>query len=205
MTDNFVNHGDGSPTSTNFIQQIRDREELAWVRLVKVYGPLIAQWCGRYRLQASDIEDIMQEVFRAVFRSIKDFKRTPGSVGKFRGWLWTIASNKIIDLWKRRRAEAALVECWPVEPGLESIPEETESEQVLILNRVLGIIRGEFSERVWEAFWRSVALDRPPATVAEELVIPLNSVYLARSRVLRRLRELIRELGGFSPGLFGDE
>jgi RNA polymerase sigma-70 factor (ECF subfamily) len=106
-----VNPGSSLPssTSTSLIARLRANDRDGWVCLANLYGPLVYGWCRRRGLQAEDAADVAQEVFRAVARHIQDFKATPQTPsGSFRGWLWTITRNKILDHHRRaqRRPEA---------------------------------------------------------------------------------------------------
>jgi RNA polymerase sigma-70 factor (ECF subfamily) len=56
------------------------------------------------------------------------------------------------------------------------------------------LIRNEFEERSWQAFWRMAVGGRTANDVAAELSMSPGAVRVAKSRVLRRLRE---ELGDF--------
>jgi RNA polymerase sigma-70 factor (ECF subfamily) len=63
-----------------------------------------------------------------------------------------------------------------------------------VLARALVQLRPEFSAKTWEAFERSVLHESPAKQVGSELGMSLNAVYIARSRVLSRMRA---ELEGF--------
>ena len=75
-------------------------------------------------------------------------------------------------------------------PAAEEAPffEEEEYRQVLV-HRALALMQAEFQPATWRACWEFVVRDRPAAEVAGELGLSVNAVYLAKSRVLRRLRE----------------
>jgi RNA polymerase sigma-70 factor (ECF subfamily) len=207
VTDSHVELGGGgsaeepSSIGSSLLERVRLESPEAWRRLVHLFGPLVYQWCRRQGLQAADATDVGQEVFRAVACTIGRFRRD-GPADTFRGWLWTITRSKIADHWRRWQrepqadggstAQMRLAELAAAEPA-ESPPSQPESQSSLY-QRGLELIRDEFAERTWRAFW-CVAVDgRPPADVAEELGLSVNSVYLARSRVLRRLREELGDL-----------
>jgi RNA polymerase sigma-70 factor, ECF subfamily len=189
-----VNPGSNAPGSTasSLLARLRVQDRDAWVRLAKLYGPLVYSWCRRRGLQENDAADVMQEVFRAVALHIKDF-----AAGSFRGWLWTITRNKILDHMRRmqRRPEAhggsdAQERMQQVPETLdESSPESTTGN---LVRHALELIRPDFTDATWQAFWRVMMEDQAPADVATALGLTLNAVYIAKSRVLRRLRD---ELG----------
>ena len=62
-----------------------------------------------------------------------------------------------------------------------------------------ALIRADFNEATWAAFWATAVEDRPANEVAAELGVTANAVYLARSRIRKRLRELLVELGEEPP------
>jgi RNA polymerase sigma-70 factor (ECF subfamily) len=179
---------------------LQAQAEEAWERLIRLYGPVIYAWCKRRGLQPDDAEDVTQEVFRVVLLRITDFRREqPGST--FRGWLWTITRNKLGDYLRRCQkhpqpaggSEARdRLEQFPAEPRPKDEDPETGAER-LLYQRALDLIRSEFEPTSWDAFWRVVVGGQRPADVAPALGLSLNAVYLAKSRVLRRLREELGE------------
>jgi RNA polymerase sigma-70 factor (ECF subfamily) len=166
---------------------------LAWERLLKLYGPTVVGWCRRAGVSAEDAADIRQEVFLAVARGIVGFRRDRPA-DSFRGWLYTITRRRLLDHWRRaaRRTPAAggpeahdqLLDFPAAEP-----PSSEEGETWEEYQRGVQLIRGEFEERTWEAFWRMAVDRRTAVEVAAELGMTPGAVYVAKSRVLRRLRE----------------
>ena len=55
-------------------------------------------------------------------------------------------------------------------------------------------VRGDFREATWQAFWRTAVDGEGAKQVAEALGMSVGAVYIAKSRVLARLREQIEEL-----------
>jgi RNA polymerase sigma-70 factor (ECF subfamily) len=167
--------------------------------LVTLYGPLVYGWCRREGLQANDAADVGQEVFWAVARHIGTFHRGPGET--FRGWLRTITQHKLIDF--LRRKESAVIGMggddgvarlsqmpWP-----EPDPAEDAAETDSLCRRAVELVRSECDERTCQAFWRVVIDGECPAHVAQDLGMAVNAVYLAKSRLLARLRHLLADLG----------
>jgi RNA polymerase sigma-70 factor (ECF subfamily) len=190
-----------SPGSTapSLMQQVKARDPRSWQRLVNLYGPLIYSWSRRSGLQASDAADIVQEVFRAVATHIGGFERTKG--GSFRAWLATITRNKIHDHWRRRANAPAAAGGSEAQGRLLQLPAEESGDSADgsgdmggLLRVALELIRSEFEERSWQAFWRVTVEGRLPSEVAAELAMSLNGVYVAKSRILRRLREEFGDL-----------
>jgi RNA polymerase sigma-70 factor (ECF subfamily) len=178
----------------------RDRE--AWERLVGLYGPLVFRWCRQAGVSAADAPDVGQEVFKAVARKVNDFRRERAG-DSFRGWIRTITRHKVIDHLRARQAEVPAAGGSEALTRLQQVPslEADESgsvsdaeEKKLLYRKAVELIRKEFEERTWQAFLRVVVEEQRPADVAAGLGMTVNAVYLARSRVLRRLRQEFEEL-----------
>jgi RNA polymerase sigma-70 factor (ECF subfamily) len=172
----------------------RTPDEDAWARFVELYTPLLYHWARRLGLQEPDAADLVQEVFAAVVQDLAGFTRRAGK--RFRGWLWTVTLNKLRERHRREAARPAAVDggdlAWLGSPdGVEEM-EEAEYRQYLV-DRALQLMQAEFQPATWKACWEYVVAGRPAEAVAAELGLTVNAVYLAKSRVLRRLR---RELDG---------
>lgn len=172
---------------------MRADEKGAWQRLVELYGPLIDLWCRCGRLQEADAADIRQEVFMVVRRKIGDFRRESAN-DSFRGWLRTITRNKIADwgrLGKSRPAETGLLDRLDQTAARADRGDEDDpaTEGRILYPRALALIQRDFEDRTWRAFWGVVIDGRSATAVALDLGVPVNAVYLAKSRVLKRLRE----------------
>jgi RNA polymerase sigma-70 factor, ECF subfamily len=184
-------------TSPTLVAGVRRGDADAWDRLARLYGPLVYAWCRRAGLQAADAEDVLQEVFVTVSARVGEF-RHGGEGDTFRGWLWAITRYKIGDWLKRRPRQAVGTGGSEALDHLHQMPEPDlpEAEPVGpsgLHQRALELVRGEFIDATWQAFWGVVVQGRDPADVATELGLSRNAVYIARSRVLRRLREALGE------------
>jgi RNA polymerase sigma-70 factor (ECF subfamily) len=196
----------GGSTSRSLLADANLAVPAAWERLVRLYAPLVASWCRRWGVAEQDVSDVLQEVFSAVANHLDGFhKERPTDT--FRGWLWTIARNKVRDHFRRRAAEPAAgggteatkqMQLIPdVNAGVETsdVTDDELSDDTLLdnlLRQALESIRGEFHERTWRAFWGVVVEGRLTADVAADLDMKPGTVRVAKSRVLLRLR---RELG----------
>ena len=195
MTDR-VNPSVDPGTSLSLLDRVRSKDQAAWERLVSLYAPLVEWWCRQYQLQDADTADVRQKVFMAVAGRIDEFRRDPAS-GSFRGWLHTITRHKIYDHWRTEAPKAAtggsdayerLLQLSPGEAIDPAAGSEAE-EQGILYRRAVQLITTDFEDTTRKAFWMVVVDDRPPAEVAQELGISANAVYLAKARVLSRLRE----------------
>ncbi len=164
-----------------------------------LYSPLVAHWCRKQSLHESHINDIVQDVFFSVARSI-DLYQPQEAGGGFRGWLWTVSRHKLIDFWRREQRAPTIQGGSTVWQGLQQVPVEFDesdpserTEFGSLLYRGLEQVRSEFESKTWQAFWRSTIDGMQVAAVAQELAITPATVRQYRSRVLRRLRQQLGE------------
>jgi RNA polymerase sigma-70 factor (ECF subfamily) len=195
-------------TSLSLLAKLRQsQDQAAWDRLVKLYAPLLKQWLRSFEVQDADADDLVQEVLSAVVREMPEF-RHEGQTGAFRAWLRQVLVNRLRNFWRSRQHR-------PLATGASSVLErlkelEDEHSQLSrtwdrehdqhVLTRLIDLIRPNFQPKTWEAFHRQMFGGQRADQVAEELGMPLSSVYVARSRVLAALR---REAAGLvdSTGL----
>jgi RNA polymerase sigma-70 factor (ECF subfamily) len=189
-----------SATPPSLLDGLRHRNPESWRRLAALYGPLVYGWCRKVGLQAADAEDVVQDVFLVVLGRVVDFRRDPAG-GTFRGWLLSITRNKLGDWLRRRKAEAPAPGGSDAARRLAALPDFVEREQDpddgradSLCRRALELIRHEFAVRSWQAFWRVTVGGSDVATVADELGLTRNAVYIAKARILHRLREVLGEL-----------
>jgi RNA polymerase sigma-70 factor (ECF subfamily) len=184
------------------LERVKANEAGAWERLVGLYAPLVFHWCRRWHLQDEDSADVFQEVFLAVATHIGAFRKN-GARDTFRGWLRTITRNKVLDHFRRlgrepsgeggTEAHVRIAQLADAPPSEEESSAEQDAEDSLF-RRALELIRGEFEERTWQAFWRTTVEGRAPKDVAGELGMSPGAVRVAKCRVLHRLREELGDL-----------
>jgi RNA polymerase sigma-70 factor (ECF subfamily) len=140
--------------------------------------------------QADDVDDLIQEVFAVVLEKLPEFRHN-SRVGAFRAWLRGICINRIRMFW--RTVPPTMPDSEAVLQQLED-PESDQSQQwdrehdEFVFRRALEMIEGEFKPTTWRAFRRQALENAEPEVVAAELSLSVNAVFIARSRVLRRLR-----------------
>jgi len=187
------------PTSTSLLRRAVAREPDAWERIVTIYSPLVRHWCRQAGISDHDIQDVSQEVFAAVSANLATFRADrPGTT--FRAWLRGIARHKLQHHFQHRREPAA--GGTDAQKRLQEVPtppdelelSEAPADVAGVFHRAVRLVRNEFEERTWRAFWRVAVEDRSPADVAAEMGITANAVRQAKSRVLRRLKEEMGEL-----------
>ncbi len=192
-----------SSTSRSLLRRVQLQDEAAWERLSLIYAPTVYAWCRKANLQAADSADIVQEVFQSVAIHIKNFQSDkPGST--FRGWLWTIYRSKLMDFYRRcplPGAGSAVERVTALHESSSSDDDQQRAERAQLVNRALRIIKGDFRQRTWDAFWRTTMLSEPVKEVAEKLGLSSAAVCMCRSRVLRRLRETLEGLDIISSEL----
>lgn len=182
-------------TSASLLARVRAHEPDAWVRLLQLYGPLVYSWSRQGGLQPADAADVVQEVFRAVHAALPNFQRDQ-SGDTFRGWLRVIAQNKLHDHFRRRgKSPEALAQSGAPElaqPSDESSAPTTE--HATLVRRALSLVRVEFAESTWQAFWLTAVEGQPAADAASKLAITAGAVRQAKYKVLRRLRAEMSDL-----------
>jgi RNA polymerase sigma-70 factor (ECF subfamily) len=167
-----------------------------WRRLQDLYLPLIQTWLARIPGVREESEDLAQEVLMVMIRELPVFQ--PRGPGSFRAWLRMIAVNQTRAYFKRRRrhpvtgTEGLLAQ---LEDSNSELSRQWDQEHNRHLSqRLLQMVKPDFTEATWQAFTRFALEGRPAASVAAELEMSENAVLLAKSRVLKRLRE---EAGAF--------
>jgi RNA polymerase sigma-70 factor, ECF subfamily len=189
-----------SATSLTLLERIRAGDDTGWRTVVQLYSPLVLYWCRRWGVDGADADDVAQEVFQAAAMQIDRFRRDRTG-DTFRGWLRGIAHHKTLAYWRGKERQAEPVggsEAWRklqdvAEP--DAPPDTEEAAQMSALyHRAVQLLRSEFEERTLRAFWRTAVDDQPAAAVAAELSMTANAVRMAKSRVLRRLREELGDL-----------
>jgi RNA polymerase sigma-70 factor (ECF subfamily) len=192
--------GPGS-TSESLLDRLKEGDAASWRRFLSLYTHLVLWWCWRGGVRRHDAEEVAQEVFQAVAAKVARFDRRRR--GSFRAWLRGITQHKLYAHYRRsvKQPQALggsegeeLLAGVPVDPPEDSAGPEELTERAILCRRALDLMRSEFDPRTWEAAWRTIAEGQRPADVAAALGMTANAVYIARSRVLARGRELLREL-----------
>jgi RNA polymerase sigma-70 factor (ECF subfamily) len=165
-----------------------------WNRLVDLCSPLLYGWARRKGLPEPDAADLVQDVFALLLHKLPEFHYDPSRT--FRGWLKQVALNKLYETQRRRRpprpVPQAILE--GASPGDEPDPFwELDYRQELV-RRALEIMQSQFQPRTWQACWEHVVSGRSAAEVAADLGMSPGAVYVAKSRVLRRLRQELEGL-----------
>jgi RNA polymerase sigma factor (sigma-70 family) len=176
-------------------------DDLAWTQFVDLYGPLIYRYLRQKGLQDADAADLTQDVLRQVSAAMKTFEYDPQQ-GRFRGWLFTIVRNRMNTFWQREAGKgqgsggsAAWEQIQQAVDESSNASAEWDAEfERQMFHNAAQLIRPDFAESTWRAFWRTAVDGIAGRDVARELGMTPAAVYLARSRVLSRLREQVQLL-----------
>jgi RNA polymerase sigma-70 factor (ECF subfamily) len=203
-------------TRHSLVLRLRNpRDEAAWAEFVDIYEPLVYRLARHKGLQDADAWDLCQEVFRAVASAIERWDPDPAK-GRFRAWLFRIARNLLVSFLanQRRRAQASgstsvqeMLEAHPA-PDAQAEAEFQAEFQRRAFRWAAEHVKTEFSTSTWQAFWKTGVENQSIAVVAKELGLSTGAVYIARSRVLARLRKCVEQLNedsGLNLGGPGDE
>jgi RNA polymerase sigma-70 factor (ECF subfamily) len=184
-------------TSTTLVRQVLRGEAQAWDRFAHLYVPLVHRWARQMGLQSSDANDVCQNVFVSVLRSLKTFRSgQPGQ--SLRGWLRTITRNAAIDLHRQRaRQVPPLDDASPQWTNIAPEPSEADdlspSERALLVARAAEIVQREVDATTWEMFWQLSVEQRAAKEIAAANALTVWAVYKARMRVLARFDELLSD------------
>jgi RNA polymerase sigma-70 factor, ECF subfamily len=181
-------------TSKSLLQCVQQRrDETDWHRFVQLYTPLIRGWIGRHVHQPDDVNDLVQQVFTVVVGKLPAFVHN-GRTGAFRHWLRSITVNHLRAFWRARwppgqsaKADALLDQL--EDPASDLSRQWDREHDDHVAHKLLEYVEPDFKPATWQAFCRLVLDEEKPETVAAELGLTVNAVLIAKSRVLRRLRE----------------
>jgi RNA polymerase sigma-70 factor (ECF subfamily) len=180
-------------TSVSLLRRLREPDhQAAWQRFVDLYAPLIFHWGVNHGLSTTDAAELVQEVLAVLVTKLPGFQYDPKR--RFRGWLRTITVNKANDFHRRsaRRPHVGQEEVIRTAVVASDVDLFAEEEyRKYLFKRTLELIQVEFRDQIWQwvAVWKSVVEGQKAAEIAQVLGVSVNMVYLAKSRVLARLRE----------------
>jgi RNA polymerase sigma-70 factor (ECF subfamily) len=173
---------------------------VAWQEFVNLYGPVIYGFARKRGLQDADAADLMQDVLRSVSGAIGrlDYDRKQGT---FRGWLFTITRNKVFNFLSARRLRPQATgdtnthQLLGSQPDGQDVSEAWEMEyQRRLASLAMEQIKGEFQENTWKAFWLTAVEGASAAEVSKQVGLSAGAIYVAKSRVLARLKEVIETM-----------
>jgi RNA polymerase sigma-70 factor (ECF subfamily) len=183
-------------TRQSLLLRAQTGETNAWKDLTDLYRPLIRGWLNRQGVPARDLEDVSQDVLLSVIKHLPGFQHT-GHRGAFRAWLRTIVCRRTADYWRAIDADidarggsgatAALLEI--ADPDSELNRQWDEEHDRYVLRCLLALVEQEFEPITLQAFRRVALEGASGAEAAQELGLSVAAVYVAKSRVLARIRQ----------------
>lgn len=187
-------------TRPSLLVRIRDlRDEMAWGEFAQLYTPLIFRFAKKSGLQDADASFVTQDVLVTVARTIHRFEYNR-KTGSFRGWLKVVTRSRLTDF---LRVQGREVQGTGDTGMLHVIDDQLDASQPDLWERdyrrtlfewAVDRIRCDSEDTTWQAFWQTSVGDQETVDVAEELGLSVGAVYIARSRVLARLRKEIEEV-----------
>jgi len=170
------------------LKSINDNE--AWGRFVELYTPLIFYWARKSGLNQQDAADLSQEVLTLLVNKIPEFHYNSGK--SFRSWLRTVTLNKHREQLRRKtlRYDAA------TQSALINFADSSESQQfwekdyqVQLIHRAIELMRPDFESKTWDACREFMTSEKPANQIAQETGVSVWTIYSAKSRMLKRLRQ----------------
>jgi RNA polymerase sigma-70 factor (ECF subfamily) len=191
-------------TRVTLIARLKDtQDQEAWREFTAIYEPLVFGVARESGLQEADARDVCQQVLEAVSKDVERWQ-PDGKEASFRRWLFRIARHRVLKLLEQQSrrgvgkggttAQAAIEAVADAREDLSAVLERKYREQLLL--KAAELIRSEFKETTWQAFWRTCIEGQPITKVAADLGLSLGSVYVARSRIISRLQEKVQAMEG---------
>lgn len=192
-------------TSDSLILGIQAGNEDAWIRMTSLFGPHVhsrIRSLTKRRLQSEDMADISQEVFFAATQKINTYRHSREKHGSFRGWLYGITRNKVLQ-YIEKQAKAPLLSEYLDEMAQwmpESVTDDFEGDGEIWklktgnTHQAIEKIRSKSEDHTWQAFWRTVVNGEKNGDVAEDLGMAEKTVRQARYRTIQRLQVEIERL-----------
>ena len=187
--------GANQETQPSLLLRLRDHgDDAAWSRFASIYTPLILAFCRGRGLSETDAADVAQDVLKSVAGAIPRFSYDPER-SSFRNWLFTVVRSKLNNFFATQARQPRRAGDTTVQRFMENEPtlEETwhREYRANLVRWGAEQIRPEFKPATWDAFWRTAILGEAPERVATDLSLSVNALYIARSRVTNRLRQVI--------------
>src|SRR5438132_2740427 len=194
-------------TRASLLVRLRDtRDAGAWQEFIRLYAPIIYGFARKRGLQDADAADLMQEVLRSIASAAARLEYDPAR-GTFRGWLFTVTRNKVFNFLESRSRRVLGSGDSRVQQRLEqhadadgALSADWEADyQRTLAAQAMERVKGEFQAATWNAFLLTAVEEQAPSQVAGRVGMSVGAVYVAKSRVIARLRQEIERLQGDDP------
>jgi RNA polymerase sigma-70 factor (ECF subfamily) len=171
----------------------------AWQEFVEIYQPLVFRLALKKGLQPADARDLTQEVLLRVAKAVKQWNPNPEQ-GTFRGWISRITRNMVIDFFRNRQRLPVTSDETSIFKLVHSTPQPSADTGLFDFEQERQIfawaaekIRPAFNTTTWDAFWATAVEQKTPEHVADALGISRGAVYVAKSRVMARLKQTVAQ------------
>jgi RNA polymerase sigma-70 factor (ECF subfamily) len=184
-------------TDSDLLSAARRMDADAWGDLVRRYSFLLTQWCRGSGIGPDDTADVVQAVLARVATHLPQFQKD-GRPASFRRWLRQIARSKIVDFHRaaakqpRAQGGSGALAMLAAIPGSEDAGSNVGVGPDPLLERFWRLVErleDQVEGQTWRAFWLTTVEGHSSAEAAKILEMTPNSVRLAKSRVLRKLRD----------------
>ena len=188
-------------TSHSLIARVKDLADgAAWTEFVGIYRPVVYRLARKRGMQDADAQDVTQRVFLSISQAIDGWESEPNRP-PFRAWLVTVTRNAITKLLSRTRPDIGagsssvmeLLDALPADDSQTTAEFASESRREAFRWASEQILP-EFSETTWLLFWETAVQGRSVAEVASATGRSAGAIYMARFRVLERLKEKVQEV-----------
>jgi RNA polymerase sigma factor (sigma-70 family) len=189
---------DSLATRFSLLVRLRDpRDDRAWAQFVELYAPLVFGFARKHGLQDADAADLTQDVLQAVSGGIRRLDYDPRR-GSFRGWLFTVARNKLRNfLAAQRRPDRCTGDPEGLLPDVPAREEDhawwDREYERQVFSWAAEQARSAFQDSTWQAFWQTAVEGKTGPQVARALGLSVAAVYLAKGRVMARLKQIVQE------------
>jgi RNA polymerase sigma factor (sigma-70 family) len=189
-------------TRITLLNRIRDgRDTVAWEEFARLYGPVIYGFARKRGLQDADAADLVQDVLRSVARNAGKLNYDPRR-GTFRGWLYIVTRNKIYNFLSANKNRPKASGDSGTQERLDNTAETRDDPDALweleyqrqVSSKAMDRVKHEFQPNTWQAFWGTAVEGRAAGDVGTELNMSSGAVYVAKSRVISRLRDEVQRL-----------
>ena len=186
-------------TRASLILRLRHPEDAAaWQEFIDIYQPLIYRLARSRGLQHADAFDTTQEVLARVAGAVNRWDPDP-KLGSFRGWISRITRNLVIQFLRSKHRLPQTGDGSAIQQLLDQIPDRCRESDLFDLEHERQVfawatnkVKIQFAPQTWQAFWQTSVDRQPVADVAAQLNMTPGAVYIARSRVMARLRETVQ-------------
>jgi len=188
-------------TRDSLLIRIADpRDQGAWEQFARIYRPVVYNVARMRGLQDADAQDVVQQVLIAVARALPTWERRDEST-RFRHWLCRMARNATINMLTRQprdravggddiRADGQAENKF--DGGLDSQLEREYRRQ--LFRKAAERVRARADAITWQAFAITMIDGLSIPDAAAQLDRSQAVIYAARSRIIRRLRDAVKQL-----------